>query len=153
MQRQVMLTLAKIQAELGVATILIGHDMGLIAHLRYDWRAYAGNRNVPSTMCWLRLVTRTRALLIDSLPNLTPARSLSAFPGCRRLLTGLPVAAIPLSFALRVVGPRLQTCRWSTAAQVACHLYPTHIALPPMPAKAVLVGGACRAADDKHHHR
>jgi len=150
-QRQVMLTLAKIQEELGAATILIGHDMGLIAQFSDTIGVlYAGKlveRGDIDDVLAAPCHPYTR-LLIDSLPNLDARKEFVGIPGLPPPLFNRPSGCsfhprCPFAFdRCRAETPAVQTVN---GRQVACHLYPTHSALPPMPAKAVLVGGEATA--------
>jgi peptide/nickel transport system ATP-binding protein len=138
-QRQVMITLGKLQNELGAATILIGHDMGLVAQFCDSVGVlYAGKlveRGVVDDVLASPLHPYTR-LLIDSLPNLETRAS---FTGIR----GLPPALFNRPPGCRF-HPRcpfaFDRCRQEEPAaqslgnrQVACHLYPAHSALPALP--------------------
>ena len=92
-QRQVMETLGRVQAELGAAVILIGHDMGLMAQfvdrwgscMRADWSRWRRSRDI---------ITAPRhpytRLLIDSLPSLERKEALRGIPGLAPLLRELP---------------------------------------------------------------
>ena len=129
-QRQVMMTLGRVQEGLGAAVILIGHDMGLIAQFADTIGVlYAGvlveygpiddvldNPRHPYTR-----------LLIESLPSLDGKHELRGIPGLPPALLDLPPGCpfaprCPYVFepcpvetpALRENGP---------GRRVACHLY------------------------------
>lgn len=138
-QRQVMMTLSRVQKELGAATILIGHDMGLIAQFSNSVGVlYAGKlveRGPIDDVLASPLHPYTR-LLIDSLPDTQTRSSFVGIPGLPPALFNRPSGCrfhprCPYAFdrchqeepPLIAVG----------SIQVACHLYPTHMALPPLP--------------------
>ena len=139
-QRQVMLTLGRVQEGLHAAVILIGHDMGLIAQFA----------DVIGVLYAGRLVEHGRIddileepkhpytrLLIDSLPTLDGKKELRGIPGLPPALLNLPACCpfhprCPLAFdRCRVETPTLQTV--SPNRRVACHLYPERASLPPLP--------------------
>jgi oligopeptide/dipeptide ABC transporter ATP-binding protein len=141
-QRQVMLTLSRVQKELGAATILIGHDMGLIAQFSNSIGVlYAGKlveRGPIDDVLASPLHPYTR-LLMDSLPDLQSRTTFVGIPGLPPALFDRPSGCrfhprCPYAFdrcsqqepPLLAVG----------SIQVACHLYPTHTALPPLPETA-----------------
>jgi peptide/nickel transport system ATP-binding protein len=138
-QRQVMMTLSRVQKELGAATILIGHDMGLIAQFSNSIGVlYAGKLVERGPIDDVLASPRhpyTR-LLMDSLPDM---HSRSSFVG----IPGLPPALFDRPSGCRF-HPRcpfaFERCRQQEppliavdSIQVACHLYPTHTTLPPLP--------------------
>lgn len=139
-QRQVMQTLGRLQEGIGSAVVLIGHDMGLMAQFAdLIGVMYAGklvefgpvddvlsNPHHPYTR-----------LLIESLPKLTTKGRLVGIPGLPPALLALPPGC---SFAPRCpfAFERCQTeVPLSQSAgptrNVACHLYPEHQVLPPLP--------------------
>jgi peptide/nickel transport system ATP-binding protein len=142
-QRQVMLTLGRVQEGLNAAVVLIGHDMGLIAQFAdVIGVLYAGklveygpidevleNPNHPYTR-----------LLIDSLPNLESKKELRGIPGLPPALLNLPEgcpfhARCPFAFdRCREETPALQFL--SPGRRVACHLYPQNSKLPPVPVRS-----------------
>ncbi len=147
-QRQVMLTLGRVQKELGAATVLIGHDMGLIAQFSDTIGVlYAGQLvergNIDDVLA-APCHPYTR-LLIDSLPNLDGRKEFIGIPGLPPALFDRPSGCrfhprCPFAFdRCRVEMPVSQSVN---GRQVACHLYPTHAHLPPLPARAVVVGEA-----------
>jgi peptide/nickel transport system ATP-binding protein len=138
-QRQVMLTLGRLQQGLHAAVLLIGHDMGLIAQFADTIGVlYAGRLVEQGPVEQLLDSPRhpyTR-LLIDSLPTLDDKKALRGIPGLPPSLLNLPPGCAfaprcPYAFercgtetpALQAVGP---------AQVVACHLYPEHSELPPI---------------------
>ncbi|HYW89986.1 MAG TPA: ABC transporter ATP-binding protein [Chloroflexota bacterium] len=144
-QRQVMLTLGRLQQGLHAAVLLIGHDMGLIAQFADTIGVlYAGRLVEQGPVEQLLDSPRhpyTR-LLIDSLPTLDDKKALRGIPGLPPSLLNLPPGCAfaprcPYAFercgtetpALQAVGP---------AQVVACHLYPEHSELPPIGADVEL---------------
>jgi peptide/nickel transport system ATP-binding protein len=138
-QRQVMLTLGKVQEGIGAAVILIGHDMGLIAQFADTIGVlYAGKLVEYGPIDDILESPRhpyTR-LLLDSLPTLEGKHALRGIPGLPPALLNLPVGCpfaprCPYVFE-RCSGetPLLQD--GPSGKQVACHLYPLHVALPPL---------------------
>jgi peptide/nickel transport system ATP-binding protein len=92
-QRQVMHTLGRVQAELGAAVILIGHDMGLMAQFVDRLGIMYAGRLVE--VAPIRdIITAPRhpytRLLIDSLPSLERKGGLRGIPGLAPLLRDLP---------------------------------------------------------------
>jgi peptide/nickel transport system ATP-binding protein len=92
-QRQVMETLGKVQAELGAAVILVGHDMGLMAQFVDRLGIMYAGRLVE--VAPIRdIITAPRhpytRLLIDSLPSLEHKGGLRGIPGLAPLLRDLP---------------------------------------------------------------
>ena len=138
-QRQVMLTLGKVQEGIGAAVILIGHDMGLIAQFADTVGVlYAGKLVEYGPIDDILESPRhpyTR-LLLDSLPTLEGKHELRGIPGLPPALLNLPSGCpfaprCPYAFErCRDETPRLQDV--APTQQVACHLYPVHTALPPL---------------------
>ena len=129
-QRQVMETLNRLQREMGVAIILIGHDMGLMAQF-VDRLAvmYSGKLAELSP---LRQIFREplhpyTQLLIDSLPNLDVKGVFKGIPGLPPSLLEIPPGC--------VFNPRcphaMDVCTTKVPIfeevrperRVACHLY------------------------------
>jgi peptide/nickel transport system ATP-binding protein len=128
-QRQVMETLGRVQAELGAAVILIGHDIGLMAQF-VDRLAimYAGRLVEVAPIGDIITAPRhpyTR-LLIESLPSLERKGGLRGIPGLAPLLRELPPGCAfhprcPIAQArCRVEKPPLRGIDEDIA--VACHL-------------------------------
>ncbi len=144
-QRRVMLTLARIQQELGAATILIGHDMGLIAQFSDSIGVlYAGKlveRGDIDAVLESPLHPYTR-LLIDSLPDLESREDLIGIAGLPPALFDKPDGCsfhprCPFAFArCREEIPHTQVVN---GQKVACHLYPQHSELPPLPSTDLIV--------------
>ncbi|HUX86938.1 MAG TPA: oligopeptide/dipeptide ABC transporter ATP-binding protein, partial [Chloroflexota bacterium] len=142
-QRQVMVTLGRVQAGLHAAVILIGHDMGLIAQFAdVIGVLYAGRLVEHGDIDEILEEPKhpyTR-LLIDSLPNLDAKKELRGIPGLPPALLNLPDSCpfhprCPFAFErCRVETPNLQAI--TPKRRVACHLYPTHSGLPPLPTTA-----------------
>jgi oligopeptide/dipeptide ABC transporter ATP-binding protein len=142
-QRQVMLTLGRVQKELGAATILIGHDMGLIAQFSDSVGVlYAGKmveRGLIDDVLAEPLHPYTH-LLINSLPDMQTRTSFVGIPGLPPALFDRPTGCrfhprCPFAFdRCSQEEPALATVN---GRQVACHLYPTHTTLPPVPANGV----------------
>ena len=142
-QRQVMLTLGRLQAGLHAAVVLIGHDMGLIAQFADTVGVlYAGRLVEHGPVDDILAAPRhpyTR-MLIDSLPDLAVRRTLVGIPGLPPSLMNVPPGCAfhprcPFRFQPcdRDV-PLLQPA--GAGHSVACHLYPAHAELPPMPSGA-----------------
>lgn len=92
-QHQVMDTIMRLQKDLGVAVILIGHDMGLMAQT-VDRLAvmYAGKlaELSPITDIFTRPLHPYTDLLIDSLPKLSERGTFRGIPGLPPSLRSLP---------------------------------------------------------------
>jgi peptide/nickel transport system ATP-binding protein len=142
-QRQVMLTLGRLQEGLHAAVLLIGHDMGLIAQFADTIGVlYAGKLVELGPADQILDAPRhpyTR-LLIDSLPTLDDKKALRGIPGLPPSLLNLPPGC---AFAPRCPyvldrctrdTPLLQEA--TPREQVACHLYPARTSLPPLPTTA-----------------
>ena len=144
-QRQVMQTLGRLQGEIGSAVVLIGHDMGLIAQFAdLIGVMYAGRLVEMGPVDDILTSPRhpyTR-LLIDSLPKLTAKGKLVGIPGLPPALLNLPAGCAfhprcPFAFdRCRVEIPADATVAPNRRA--ACHLYPEHTHLPPLPSFVVL---------------
>lgn len=139
-QRQVMQTLGRLQDGLGAAVVLIGHDMGLIAQFAdIIGVMYAGKLVEIGPVDEMIHAPRhpyTR-LLIESLPGIEEKKALTGIPGLPPPLVNLPEGCpfnprCPFAF---------DRCRRETPAPqqvapdqiAACHLYPEHTGLPPLP--------------------
>ncbi|MEZ4677660.1 MAG: ATP-binding cassette domain-containing protein [Caldilineaceae bacterium] len=136
-QRQVMMTLARVQEDLGAATILIGHDMGLIAHLSDSIGVlYAGQlveRGEIDVVLDGPRHPYTR-LLVESLPDLEMRKEFVDILVCHRPSSiGLPAAVFIHAVRLRLNAVGVKNRRFQVVAgrQVACHLYPEKQELPP----------------------
>jgi peptide/nickel transport system ATP-binding protein len=146
-QRQVMLTLGQVQAGLGAAVILIGHDMGLIAQFADTVGVlYAGKLAEHGPIDDVLAAPRhpyTR-LLVDSLPTLEERRELRGIPGLPPPLLNLPPGCpfaprCPYAFdRCRVETPLPQVV--PPGQRVACHLYPEHAELPPLASVGAAAG-------------
>ena len=139
-QRQVIMTLGQVQEGLGAAVILIGHDMGLIAQFADTIGVMYAGRLVeygPIDEILDRPRHPYTRLLIDSLPSLDGKRQLRGIPG-------LPPSLLNLSLGCPFT-PRcpyaFEPCPTQTPPLIevgpdhraACHLYPEHAQLPPLP--------------------
>jgi peptide/nickel transport system ATP-binding protein len=144
-QRQVMLTLGRLQQGLHAAVLLIGHDMGLMAQFADTLGVlYAGRLVEQGPVDQLLDSPRhpyTR-LLIDSLPTLDDKKALRGIPGLPPSLLNLPPGCpfaprCPYVFdRCRAETPLLQPVALQQVA--ACHLYPEHAQLPPLAASVDL---------------
>ena len=142
-QRQVMQTLGRLQDGLGAAVVLIGHDMGLIAQFADTVGVmYAGKLVEIGPVAEVIAAPRhpyTR-LLIDSLPSITQKKALTGIPGLPPPLVDLPPGCsfnprCPFAFdRCRRETPELREV--APDRKAACHLYPDHDVLPPLPANA-----------------
>jgi peptide/nickel transport system ATP-binding protein len=129
-QRQVMLTLGRVQEGLGAAVILIGHDMGLMAQFADTIGVlYAGKLVEYGPIDDVLESPRHpyTKLLVDSLPKLDAKHELRGIPGLPpallNLAPGCPFAPrCPSAFDRCVVEtPVLQNV--APGHRVACHLY------------------------------
>jgi peptide/nickel transport system ATP-binding protein len=139
-QRQVMVTLGRVQAGLNAAVILIGHDMGLIAQFAdIIGVLYAGKlvEHGPIDDVLENPKHPYSRLLIDSLPSLEAKRELRGIPGLPPALLNLPECCpfhprCPFAFErCRIETPAIQEV--TPGRRVACHLYPERTDLPPVP--------------------
>jgi peptide/nickel transport system ATP-binding protein len=139
-QKHVMVTLMRLQEELGSAVILIGHDIGLITQFADTLGVLYAGKLVE----WARVedvldnpLHPYSRLLIDSLPSMAQKKALIGIPGMPPELLNLPPGCAfaprcPYAFdRCRVDTPVIQSP--GHRRQVACHLYPSHSNLPPMP--------------------
>lgn len=146
-QQRVMSTLGRVQRELGAATVLIGHDMGLIAQFCDSVGVlYAGKlveRGDIDTILTEPCHPYTQ-LLIDSLPKIETESEFVGIPGLPPALFDRPAGCrfhprCPFAFdRCRVETPELQLFN---GRQVACHLYPAHEHLPAIAAASVVLAG------------
>ena len=130
-QRQVMETIRKVQAQIGAAVILIGHDMGLMAQF-VDKVAvmYAGRLVEVSGVreMFTKPLHPYAQALISSLPRLENKGVFQGIPGLAPSLLRLPGGCSfhpRCSRAMdicRTVIPRGETL--ADSRRVACHLYP-----------------------------
>jgi peptide/nickel transport system ATP-binding protein len=142
-QRQVMQTLGRLQDGLGAAVVLIGHDMGLIAQFADTVGVmYAGK--IVEIGPVKQMIEAPKhpytKLLVESLPGIEVKQALVGIPGLPPPLVNLPAGCsfnprCPFAFErCRRETPELQEV--SPGQFAACHLYPTHTELPPLPARA-----------------
>ncbi|MDB5538441.1 MAG: putative oligopeptide transport atp-binding abc transporter protein [Devosia sp.] len=140
-QRQVMQTLGRLQGGLGAAVVLIGHDMGLIAQFADTVGVmYAGK--IVEIGPVRQMIENPRhpytKLLVESLPGIEVKRELTGIPGLPPPLVDLPPGCsfnprCPFAFDRCVrETPLLQEV--APGQRAACHLYPAHATLPPLPA-------------------
>ncbi len=130
-QRQVMITLGRLQRETGAAVIIVGHEMGLMGQFADRIGVmYAGKLVELGPV--EQVVREPRhpysKLLIDSVPDLNEKREkLTGIPGMPPALIELPTgcgfhprcpAAMPICSEIT---PRFQ--RMPDGGWVACHLY------------------------------
>jgi peptide/nickel transport system ATP-binding protein len=129
-QRQVIMTLGRVQEGLGAAVILIGHDMGLIAQFADTIGVlYAGElvEYGPIDDVLDDPQHPYTRLLIESLPSLEVRRELRGIPGLPPALLDLPPGCpfaprCPHAFERCAVDlPRFLEI--APARRVACHLY------------------------------
>jgi len=129
-QRQVMDTILKLQDELGVAVILIGHDMGLMAQT-VDRLAvmYAGKlaELSPIQDIFADPLHPYTELLIESLPKLADRGTFRGIPGLPPSLKSMPSGCLfhprcPKAFEpCAEVTPEYQET--APSRFVACHLH------------------------------
>src|SRR5580658_113738 len=127
-QRQVMETLGRVQAELGAAVILIGHDIGLMAQFVDRLGVmYAGRLVEVAPIAEMISKPRhpyTRAL-IAALPSLERRGTLAGIPGLAPLLRELPPGCAfhpRCAQATDRCRRKRPAVRQTEGAAVACHL-------------------------------
>jgi len=133
-QRQVMQTLGRLQDGLGAAVVLIGHDMGLIAQFADIVGVMYAGKLVDIGPVRQMIETPRHPytkLLVESLPGIEVKQALTGIPRC-------PFACD----RCRTETPLLQDV--APGQQAACHLYPEHQVLPPLPAMAQSHNGEAR---------
>lgn len=136
-QKQVMLTLSRLQQELDAAVLLIGHDMGLITQFADSIGVlYAGKlveRGRVADVLENPLHPYTR-MLIDSLPDLEGKKELFGIRGLPPELLHLPKGCAfhpRCPFAMERCKQEIPVIQSPMGGrQVACHLYPQHDRLP-----------------------
>ncbi len=142
-QRQVMQTLGRLRQGLHAAVLLIGHDMGLIAQFADTIGVLYAGRLVEQGPVDDNLDAPRHPytrLLIDSLPTLDDKEGPARHTWTPALAVG-PPAGLPVRTTCPYVFDR---CTVQTPAlqavgsrqRAACHLYPRHSSLPPLPASA-----------------
>jgi peptide/nickel transport system ATP-binding protein len=128
-QRQVMDTLARVQAELGAAVILVGHDLGLMAQFVDRLGIMYAGRLVEVAPIREIIVTPRHPytrMLIQSLPSLDNRGGLRGIQGLAPLLRELPPGCAfhprcPIAQSrCRLEKPIVRAM--GTSASVACHL-------------------------------
>lgn len=130
-QRQVMVTLGRLQEGLGAAVILVGHDMGLVAQFADTVGVMYAGKLVevgPVDQIFEEPLHPYTKLLIESLPNLQEKRErLKGISGLPPALINLPPGCVfnprcPSVMAhCSEVSPRVDEVR--SGRLVACHLY------------------------------
>ena len=128
-QRQVMVTLARVQQELGAAIVLVGHDMGLMAQFVDRLGVMYAGRLVEIAPIG-EIITSPRhpytQMLIASLPSLERKGMMQGIPGLAPLLRDLPTGCAfhprcPRAVA-RCRSERPVLRELSAGVQTACHL-------------------------------
>lgn len=139
-QRQIMQTLGRLQEGTSAAVVLIGHDMGLMAQFADQIGVmYAGKLvEIGATDEVIKSPRHpyTRRL-IDSIPTIDVKKSLTGIPGLPPSLVDLPKGCsfaprCPYSFN-RCLSERPQIQDLGAGRHTACHFYPEHSTLPPLP--------------------
>lgn len=129
-QRHLVETLIKLQEDMGAATILIGHDMGLMAQFAQRVGVMYGGRLVevgPVGDLYRKPLHPYTRLLISSLPDISVKRPLRGIPGLTPSLLNPPSGCIfhprcPEAIEIcSMAVPPLQGVE--SGRQVACHLY------------------------------
>lgn len=129
-QRQVMITLTRLQEELNAGVILVGHDMGLVAQFAtHIGVMYAGKLVESGSIeaVFEEPLHPYTKLLISSLPNLTAKRDFTGIPGLPPALLDLPPGCVfhpRCPWVMKrcsVDVPVLEEVRPSRF--VSCHLY------------------------------
>ncbi len=140
-QRQVMQTLGRLQGGLGAAVVLIGHDMGLIAQFADTVGVMYAGKLVEIGPVRQMIESPKHPytkLLVESLPGIVVKQALTGIPGLPPPLVDLPPGCsfsprCPFAFdRCRSETPQMQPV--GPGQQAACHLYPEHDVLPPLPA-------------------
>lgn len=148
-QKHVMMTLMRLQRELGAAVLLIGHDIGLMTQFVDTLGVLYAGRLVewaPVADVLNNAYHPYSRMLIESLPTLTHKKALVGIPGMPPQLLNLPLGCpfaprCPFAFdRCREETPEVQIPE--PGRQVACHLYPGHSSLPPLPMREITVGMA-----------
>ncbi len=131
-QRQIMLTLGKLQAGIDAAVILVGHDMGLVAQFANTIGVmYAGKlvEMGPVEQIFTEPRHPYTKLLIESLPSFSEKKDFIGIPGMPPRLIDSPVGC---SFSPRCPSV-MDVCRNTDPVDIqigddwraACHLYAT----------------------------
>lgn len=148
-QKRVMLTLMRLQRDLGAAVLLIGHDIGLMTQFVDKLGVLYAGRLVewaPVEDVLNNALHPYSRMLIESLPTLTHKKQLIGIPGMPPQLLNLPEGCpfaprCPFAFErCREENPAIQ--HPAPDRTVACHLYPSHTSLPPLPMRDITVGVA-----------
>lgn len=143
-QKRVMMTLMRLQRKLGAAVMLIGHDIGLMTQFVDTLGVLYAGRLVewaPVGDILDNAYHPYSRMLIESLPTLTHKKALIGIPGMPPQLLNLPKGCpfaprCPFAFdRCREETPQVQSP--DPGRQVACHLYPTHSSLPPLPVREI----------------
>jgi peptide/nickel transport system ATP-binding protein len=128
-QRQVMVTLGRVQEELGAAVVLVGHDMGLMAQFVDRLGVMYAGRLVEIAPIG-EIITSPRhpytQMLIASLPSLERKGMMQGIPGLAPLLRDLPAGCAfhprcPQAVA-RCRSERPELREVSGGVRAACHL-------------------------------
>jgi peptide/nickel transport system ATP-binding protein len=128
-QRQVMVTLGRVQEELGAAVVLVGHDMGLMAQFVDRLGVMYAGRLVEIAPIGEIITSPTHPytqMLIASLPSLERKGMMQGIPGLAPLLRDLPAGCAfhprcPQAIA-RCRSERPELREISAGVQAACHL-------------------------------
>ncbi|MDW8396376.1 MAG: ABC transporter ATP-binding protein [Anaerolineae bacterium] len=129
-QRQVMETICKVQAQIGASLILIGHDMGLMAQVMHRVAVMYAGRLVevsPVRALFTRPLHPYTQALIQSLPRLDNRGVFRGLPGLAPSLLRLPSGcafhprcAQAMAVCAQVVPKPITT---ADGRFVACHLH------------------------------
>ncbi|MCH8910352.1 MAG: ABC transporter ATP-binding protein [Chloroflexi bacterium] len=136
-QRQIVQTLREVQEGLGAATILIGHDMGLMAQFATRIGIMYAGRLVeigPTRAIFNNPKHPYTQLLISSLPNTNGKRRLTGIPGITPSLLKPPSGCVfhtrcPKVFD-RCSMELPQLTGGDDGRQQACHLYTEEVTSP-----------------------
>lgn len=129
-QRQIVQTLREVQEGIGAATILIGHDMGLMAQFATRIGIMYAGRLVeigPTTAIFDDPKHPYTQMLISSLPNTRGKRRLTGIPGITPSLLAPPPGCVfhtrcPKAFD-RCMVEMPQLVNGEDGHRQACHLY------------------------------
>ena len=150
-QAQILDLLQKLQEEHHMSMQFITHDLGVISELADRVIVmYAGTvvEDAPADELFASPRHPYTRLLVESLPGIEVKQALTGIPGLPPPLVDLPPGCssnprCPFAFErCRTETPLLQDV--APAQQAACHLYPEHQVLPPLPATVRTHNGEAR---------
>ncbi len=148
-QKRVMMTLMRLQQQLGAAVMLIGHDIGLMTQFVDKLGVLYAGRLVewaPVEVVLNNAYHPYTRMLIESLPTLTHKKQLVGIPGMPPQLLNLPEGCpfaprCPFVFdRCREENPAVQ----DTWSRKDCCVSPLsdHSSLPPLPMRSAIAAAA-----------